>query len=407
LADSEYSFATGNTEEFVLGKIALLEEIEGLLIDDPSLEFFLPFILEDLVLAYSLGIKGDNLVIPGKLYNRRVVTTPILKDNLVGDTQTGYKLVKNCFNKLTSETAETIKQVIEEYSENPITRRTLEMFQDKLKANTASNQRKHSHDATEAELGEDDHLDVDLICINIKDAKVDPKQAEINLKAYESKTAQIDKELKSFNTLIKLFSTFFARYKEGLKNAPAVRADLTVSKSLSYTAQEKILELKLQGKHLRTLSKLSEYDNPARRVLNQLSNTIQKASSHLHDIKNLPEAHQVKVHDIMDIIVRAVDLEEAVLEAYIRLPDHDAKTATIGLNEHSQNSQALWDFCLEMETDKKYQMRKENVEFELKQAEADLASRMDKIRSRIYMSYNKSKMIAKQIYMLRNRAGAR
>lgn len=410
LADSEYSFATGNTEEFVLGKIALLEEIEGLLIDDPSLEFFLPFILEDLVLAYSLGIKGDLLVIPGKLYNRRVITTPILKDNIVGDQTTGYKLAKNCFNRLSEEISETAKQVIEEYSENPITRRTLEMFKQGLKGASAAGQRKHSQDMEEQDedMEEEAVHEADTVFISKKDAKIDPKQADINLKAYETKTGLIEKEEKSFAALIKKFSVFYARY--GKSRRVAVQVDIgqnVLTNSFSYTAQEKILEMKMQGKHIRMLNRLGENGNPTSKLLIQLNNTIQRASSYLHGIRNLPEAHQVKVHDIMDIIVRAVDLEEEVLETYLKLSTLEKWASKEELAELTDRSQSLWDLASDMETNKKYQMRKEAVDFEVRQAEADLASRMDKIRSRIYMSYNKSKMIAKQIHMLRSRTAGR
>ena len=409
MADSEYSFATGNTEEFVLGKIGLLEEIEALLIDDPSLEFFLPFIIEDLVLAYSLGIKGDMLVVPLRLYKRRVLTTPILRDNLVGDNKSELKLAKNCFNKLSAETAETTKQVIEEYSENPVTRRTLEMFRDKLKGTGSGAQRKHSHDeGHEEEEGmiEEGYQD-DVVYISKKEAKLDSKQGDLNLKAYEDMTALIDKESKQFKTLIQKFNVFFTKYRSSFQAAPVQIGDLVVGKSFSYTAQEKILEMKLHGKHIKLLNRLNDHGNQVTKLLIQLNNTIQKASSYLHGIKNLPEAHQVKVHDIMDIVVRAVDLEEEVLETYIKKGTATEHLPKKDLAELQERSQALWDIAIELETNKKYQMRKEAVEYELKQAEADLASRMDKIRSRIYMSYNKSKMIAKQIYMLRSRAGAR
>lgn len=388
----------------------MLEEIEGLLIDDPSLEFFLPFILEDLVLAYSLGIKGDLLVIPGKLYNRRVVTTPILKDNIVGDPTTGYKLVKNCFNRLTDEISETAKQVIEEYSENPITRRTLESFKQGLKGAAAAGQRKHSQDIGEHDEDMEDETvhEADTVLISKKDAKTDPKQADINLKAYETKTAQIEKELKDFASLTKKFSTFYARYGKSRRLAAPVEIDQNVTtNSFSYTAQEKILEMKLQGRHIRHLNRLGEVGNPASKLLIQLSNTIQRASSYLHGIRNLPEAHQVKVHDIMDVVVRAVDLEEEVLESYLKFSTPDNIPTKEDMAELAERVQGLWDIAADIETNKKYQMRKEAVDFEVRQAEADLAARMDKIRSRIYMSYNKSKMIAKQIHQLRARTAAR
>src|SRR3990167_3234820 len=127
LADSEYSFATGNTEEFVLGKIGLLEEIEGLMDSERSLEFFLPYILEDLVLALSLGVPSQPLVVPLRLYKRRVLTTPILRDNLVEEKGV-YRLVKNCYNEISAETAQTIKGILKDYSAHPATSRTLKKF---------------------------------------------------------------------------------------------------------------------------------------------------------------------------------------------------------------------------------------------------------------------------------------
>lgn len=393
----------------MLGKIALLEEIEGLLLDDPSLEFFLPFILEDLVLAYSLGTKGDLLLIPGRLYHRRVATTPILKDNLVGDQHEGFQLTKNCFNQLSAEIVETTKQVIDEYRENPITRRTLEMFSQALKGAKNSSQRKQSAEMVEDEEELEESLPATEIIITIskKGTKIDPKQADLNLKAYEDKVASVEKEVQKFNSLIKKFDSFHTRYRRAAREPQLVIGDQVMSKSFSYTAQERILEMKLEGKHIRLLNRLKEPGNQAAKLLMQLRNTIQTASGSLHLIKSLPEAHQVKVHDIMDVIVRAVDLEEEVLETYVKLSTMENLASKDDLGELIDRSQSLWEMSSEIETNKKYQMRKEAVELELKQAEADLASRMDKIRSRIYMSYNKSKMIAKQIYMLRARAGHR
>jgi len=405
LADSEYSFATGNTEEFVLGKIALLEEIERMAQFDVSLEFFLPCILEDLVLGFGLGSDGKHLVIPGKLYNRRVVTTPILKDNIVGDPATGYKLVKNCFNRLTQETSEIVQEVIAEYSTNPITKRTLSRFKERLGglANQTDSDDEEGN-TNDAQSG------VKAMFVSLEHAKHDDNQADNNLQAYEAMNAKLVSEMADFTKLNqKLSAALASKFANRSNKKPAQVVPQTITDSeefgFSVTANDYILSLKLQGEGYNKLGKLDPTSAlPEAKLLTKINSLIRLQKKLLEESGNLADTHQLKVHDIMDVIVRAVDLEEEVLESYLKRNKIDKRTEE-DIAEFNQAFERLQKESDIIHNSSKYTVRKtNNSEFELSKAEAELEQRMTRIKSRIYMSYNKSKMIAKQIFMLRRKA---
>jgi hypothetical protein len=102
IMDSEYSLASGNTTEFIEGKIRLLEYIQ----DHPDAEngYLVKYLLEDIAFGLSVGKSREAYMIPKRIYHRRVELCELLASEVkpINDNQSA--LQRNPFNRISEDT---------------------------------------------------------------------------------------------------------------------------------------------------------------------------------------------------------------------------------------------------------------------------------------------------------------
>jgi hypothetical protein len=390
LTDSEYSFATGNSDEFLNERMVVVDELVEMAATEPSLKFFLPFLVEDLILGYCLAKNAERFVLPARVFRNRFMTNPLLSGKLKPVSHNTWSLEENLFTLATEETLAEVKTLINSFKSDPVVKRTVEHFMSLVAKQE------------DMEDAEDEEVKGVVILCGAKCQRAAGQNAEEALQRYDELQALLQAEQQKFDALIQAFKKAYQSNPGGLRRN-LLNSKASASKNqLSYSALHKMLEASKRTGLFQKVNRLHRPQSQSNKLLRSLNELLAEASALLQQDRVISEAHQLKVRDLVELMLRASDLEDKIIEDFLaveeanvdRMQDFEAAVADLheSLNEVKQSA--------------KYVSNKSTIEKEKLVAERELNERMEKIRGKIYMSYNKTKTLSRQIYSLKKKVSA-
>ena len=389
LTDSEYSFATGNSDEFLNERLVVVDELVEMAANEPSLKFFLPFLIEDLILGYCLAKNAERFVLPIRVFKNRFMANPLLSSRVRPVSSTSWSLEENPFTLATAETLEEVKTTINSFKNDPIVKRTIAQFMQLVA------KEEDMEDAADDEKG------IVVIC-EPKCKRVPGQNAEEALQRYKDLQALLKAEQDKFGLLIEAFKKAYQSNPGGLRRN-LVNSKAGASKNqLSYSAMHKMLEVSKRTGQFAKVNKLHRNQFASNKLLRVLNEVLAEASSLLQQDRVVSEAHQLKIRDLVEAMLRASDLEDKIIEDFLSVEEANVDR----MHEFEASVAELQDSLTEIKQSTKYVSNKSSIEKEKLVAERELNERMEKIRGKIYMSYNKTKMLSRQIYSLKKKVSA-
>ena len=389
LTDSEYSFATGNSDEFLNERLVVVDELVEMAANEPSLKFFLPFLIEDLILGYCLAKNAERFVLPIRVFKNRFMANPLLSSRVRPVSSTSWSLEENPFTLATAETLEEVKTTINSFKNDPIVKRTIAQFMQLVA------KEEDMEDAADDEKG------IVVIC-EPKCKRVPGQNAEEALQRYKDLQALLKAEQDKFGLLIEAFKKAYQSNPGGLRRN-LVNSKAGASKNqLSYSAMHKMLEVSKRTGQFAKVNKLHRNQFASNKLLRMLNEVLAEASSLLQQDRVVSEAHQLKIRDLVEAMLRASDLEDKIIEDFLSVEEANVDR----MHEFEASVAELQDSLTEIKQSTKYVSNKSSIEKEKLVAERELNERMEKIRGKIYMSYNKTKMLSRQIYSLKKKVSA-
>jgi hypothetical protein len=385
LVDSEYSFSTGNLEEFVQERFAILDVLYDWPSDDVA-DFFVDRFSQDIAIAYGLGVDQCEVLIPQDVYKRRLLTNKLFVDSVEISSGKATFAGKNPFNLLSDETAQRIEEFFEE-----------------LKINQKTHILKGFYFETyqeEENMEDDDFKEEEKNSILIITKASNPRDAEENatqnLARYndlqellKTKEKQLDHATSKFDAVYKCQTLTLSRNNSRTKES--------TPHSITYTA--KIL-IRNESKHLEKgalLTRLKSWRSDGMLKLEQLHDLQLKAirSLQFQTGSVLTQMPLTKVEDLLGIISRCQELERKVVLECVKedLQKSEYTSEIIGLNSNLE-------FFLNEKTYK--QCNSEGID--RYSAEAFFNERIDKIKKTIYSNYYKSRQIHRHIWHMKKKA---
>lgn len=390
LTDSEYSFATGNSDEFLNERMVVVEELVEMAANEQSMKFFLPFLIEDLILGYCLAKNADKFVLPARVFKNRFMTNPLLSSRVKCVSNNTWSLEENPFTLATAETLEEVKCTINGFKNDPIVKRTIAQFMDLV-----------SKEEDMEEASGDEEKGVVIVC-EPKCKRSPGQNAAEALKRYTDLQELLESEQKKFQTLIDTFK------KAYLSNPGGLRRNLINSKTgitknqLSYSVMHKMLEVSKRTGQFAKVNKMHRNHFTSNKLLRGLNEVLAEAASLLQQDRVISEAHQLKIRDLIETMLKASDLEDKIIEDFLDVEEANVER----MQEFEASVDYLQETLNEIKQSTKYVSNRSTIEKEKMVAERELNERMEKIRGKIYMSYNKTKMLSRQIYSLKKKVSA-
>lgn len=390
LTDSEFSFATGNSDEFLNERMVVIDELIAMATNEPSLKFFLPFLIEDLILGYCLAKNTDRFVLPTRVFKNRFMTNPLLSSKVKALSSTSWSLEENPFTLATAETLEEVKTTINSFKNDPVVKRTIAQFM-----NLVAKEEDMQDAADEDEKGIVIHCEP-------KCKRVPGQNADEALKRYTDLQDLLKAEQEKFDSLIEAFKKAYQSNPGGLRRN-LVNSKAGASKNqLSYSAMHKMLEVSKRTGLFTKVNKLHRNQYASNKLLRVLNEVLADAAALLQQDRVISEAHQLKIRDLVETMLRASDLEDKIIEDFLSTEEANVER----MQEFETAVAELQDALNEIKQSTKYVSNKSSIEKEKLVAERELNERMEKIRGKIYMSYNKTKMLSRQIYSLKKKVSA-
>jgi tetratricopeptide (TPR) repeat protein len=384
--DSEYSYITGNTEEFMNGKLSVFDSLTFMETKDSAMNFLCHHLLEDIAIGYALAASnGKYMVVPISLFQKRILTNPIFDGVLkvyVNGKVTSATLSENPFNTVAPEVIKDAKDFLEEYKNKPQYKNALG-FMKKLVTDKPP------------------ESDSSSVVINLtKCSTADNKDRRAkNLKLYEDVLAKVETEQAQFAKLINTAKNTF-KVAGATKRTGGRKSEEVL---FSLTAYSKILKKILNGTPYHKILVLKNRNKPASVLLQKLSTVMNTAVLLLQENHTLCNQNQMKIKDIVDTIVMMSDTESEIIDFYT---SNSSPTAIKrdDLSEYIDKIELYRERIEDIHTKVKYMDPVVVNQRESTLAEADLNSRMERIRSNIYRSYMRSRALAKQIVVLKKKA---
>ena len=390
LTDSEYSFATGNSDEFLNERMVVVDELVEMAATEPSLKFFLPFLIEDLILGYCLAKNADKFVLPSRVFKNRFMTNPLLSNKVKPVSSNTWSLEENLFTLATPETLEEVKNTINSFKNDPVVKRTIAQFMELI-----------SKEEDTDEALEEDEKGVVVLC-EPKCKRAPGQNAQEALNRYTELQDLLQAEQNKFQALIDAFKKAYQSNPGGLRrNLINSKAGVTKNQ-LSYSAMHKMLEVSKRTGLFQKVNRLHRPGSASNKLLRALNDLLAETSSQLQQDRVISEAHQLKVRDLVETMLRASDLEDKIIEDFL----HSEEANVDRMQEFEAAVTELQDTLNDIKQSTKYVSNKSSIEKEKLVAERELNERMEKIRGKIYMSYNKTKQLSRQIYSLKKKVSA-
>jgi hypothetical protein len=110
ISDSEYSLATGNTNEFVEAKVRLLEYVQQH--SDAENGCLVKYLIEDICFGLSLGRSRKVYMVAKRVYQRRGVFSQLLMQEVKPVDENRGVMARNPFNELSEEVESTARDII-------------------------------------------------------------------------------------------------------------------------------------------------------------------------------------------------------------------------------------------------------------------------------------------------------
>ena len=390
LTDSEYSFATGNSDEFLNERMVVVEELVEMAANEQSMKFFLPFLIEDLILGYCLAKNADKFVLPARVFKNRFMTNPLLSSRVKCVSNNTWSLEENPFTLATAETLEEVKCTINGFKNDPIVKRTIAQFMDLVSK---------EEDMEEASC--DEEKGVVIVC-EPKCKRSPGQNAAEALKRYTDLQELLESDQKKFQTLIETFKKAYLSNPGGLRRNLINSKTGTTKNQLSYSAMHKMLEVSKRTGQFAKVNKMHRNHFTSNKLLRGLNEVLAEAASLLQQDRVISEAHQLKIRDLIETMLKASDLEDKIIEDFLDVEEANVER----MQEFEASVGYLQETLNEIKQSTKYVSNRSTIEKEKMVAERELNDRMEKIRGKIYMSYNKTKMLSRQIYSLKKKVSA-
>jgi hypothetical protein len=388
MLDSEYSWRTGNLNEFVLERVALYEDLHVRAADDTELNFFLTYIAEDIALGYSFGHNLAEVTVPPRVYQRRLETNPLFVQNTKVIGNDAKFEHQNPFNLLEKKTSSQVKSFLAKFAKDSsivAIKRDFKVF---------SSDSSYHHDEEDTTLTSKQatgkHMRIFLKVLEKSDIK---RNQDANLKAYEKLLASVEASRNNLVGLIKVTKKAYAQSKSMLKDLVLTKKDSKGGDEplkLSYNVKVLLREHNTKDTSMEINRKLALKSNKAVYALGILDMIQDTALVKLQTFSLVTQLPATMVTDIVKVVNQCQILEECIIKTCV---EQDKPTCIEQFSE-TMELKATLSYYL---NDKKYP--KEIFEDHL--ADSSLTRRLDTIRSTIYASYNKTKLLSRRIWQMK------
>lgn len=397
--DSEYSFRTGNIEEFVLERVALYEDIHMMRAKEPELGFFLQYIAEDIALGCSLGLNSTEVRIPTKVYQRRLETNPLFIEQAT-ITQYMCTLSSNPFGTLSKGAIDGVHSLIKKYSKEESIQNIIKDF-DIMNKKTQTTENESAQEEEETSPFSDSKKYILIKSVVIKRSALTSEQKKINtaknLKRYEDLQQDLEKAQADFSTLIRLMDKAYAEHQMTKDMVLLKRTSSAGEKTgqMTYKAKLLIREYNLKDKSFSLPRKMNKRGCKAYEFLDNIRIIQERITAQLEANNLITSIPAPKLQDLLTVLVKAQMLEEEFI-AFCN-------------QEETPKCQDYFHRLNELRIDLLYYLEEKKYAKEDKAAEdlvgqQYLQGRLDKIRSAIYGTYNKAKQISRTIWHLKKEA---
>lgn len=385
LIDSEYSFATGNLEEFVQERFAILDVLE----DFKSFEeagYFIDMITDDILLAYGLGVEHQVFRVPLKVYKRRLLTNKLFMDCIEEKENSKTFKDKNPFSMLSQETVERIA-----------------LLMDEIKTGMQASLNGFYFDSLEQEeldgdFNEEDETDGVYVHSKPSCPRNHGDNTEENLAKYNTIQELIKKrESEIANASKKLNEVYKGPSLVLSRNTSRNPDSNNHPYFISYTA--KIL-IRNESTHLEKgflLSRLKAYRNEGMRNLEDLNSIQKQAIKGLQKHGLITQMPLNKLIDLVSIISRCQELEKRVVLECVKSDNSHKSTLHLEIKAADSDLHR----CLNLNV---YKQTVVKDQFDPNSAESFFNERIDKIKKTIYSNYYKARQIHRQVWQLKKKS---
>jgi hypothetical protein len=387
-SDAEYSYCTGNTEEFLNGKLAVFDALQTISSGDGVVRHLEQLILEDLIVGYCVGggLKWAN--VPTELYWRRVKTHPFFVGSTVveNDGTRTVQIKERLFNTVSEEVLADIRGLMEDCKENsPHLEYLTKQFETAIQDRPVK-----PRDA------------FGWITIDFTKAGTQQQsRVDQNLKSYDELIANIEAEKKDMVNLIEKFDTAWKR-SHSTKFMVTRKSENKFHENISYNVKMRIAEkVALNSKH-RTLSKILDRSSHWCSIFSDLDCIAKSTLSIIQITPQLSMAPHERLIDLYTILVHVQDVERDLIEV-LSTASLQPVSEDLLKSEYQGKVFDLVNKYLRASEIKNYPQENRGKKLTEAYMKQSLEERIDKLRGSIYSDYAKTKNISKQIISIKQK----
>jgi hypothetical protein len=366
-----------------------LEEIFGM---DEDTALFKDQIIQDLAVAYGLGLDHLEFKVPAYVYKRRLSTSKLFTESIQQDKGIIKFRGKNPFSMLNDETIEKLHAFLKEIKSSSKC--------SVLKGFYFDDDEEEEYEEMDEEYSEAFNIEGFIITTEEAQFRLPEDNIEQNLASYEriqkeiaTGEAQLKNATELFNKAYKGTSLVLSRSNS--RNKPAYTKD---AGHISFTAKIRIRD---EGAKLKTgllLSKLKTWRSRGMELLEKANNITVSAISGIQSSSLVTQVPLPKLTDLISLIVRCQELEKKIINECV--------------NKENPSCAEFEEELNKMETEVKFFLFEKNYRNHLSANEVNEAAavesffndRLDKIKKTIYSNYNKSRMISRQIWHMKKKS---